>query len=105
MVENFSAQHPKGRNVDPKSKKFEKVEIGSLTRWKTIFNTPYRKSILKEYIQSFDDESLEIMGYQKQEILDEISQLNNKGKYSLFKDIIQFNRVKLYNRYNRLSFN
>lgn len=104
MLQSFSKQDLKGGNVDPTGKKYKKVETETLEKWKTVFNTPYRKSVLKKYIKSIDDHTLLIQGYNKTEILQEIDQLKTKGNRRLIQDIIDHNKTKFRNKFNRLAY-
>lgn len=105
LIADFSSQDLKGRNVDPKADKYKNIEKKSLETWKSIFNTRYRKSILKNYVEGFDEDTFSVQGYNKNSILKEIDELKPKGKYSLLRDIYDFNKVKFVSKYSRLSFN
>lgn len=73
MLVNFSTQDLVGKYGDPSGvKAYKTIEPKTLEKWKSTFNTVFRKKILKHYIQSMDGEDLKIQGYEKKAILEEI---------------------------------
>jgi hypothetical protein len=81
--------------------KYQTISTESLLKWKQTFNTRTRKLILKRYIKnSLTDNTIETQGYSKIELLKEIEELNNKGKYNPFVDVIHYISYKLISRYN-----
>jgi len=105
MLKGFFKQDLKGGNVDPTGiKLYKKIETETLEKWKTVFDTPYRKAVLKKYIKSLDNHTLSVQGYDKEEILQEIDQLKTKGNRRLIQDIIDHNKTRFRNKFNRLAY-
>ena len=104
LTDDIRAQEIKGSNVDPKVKQYKNVDKRSLSGWKNVFNSSYRKSIIKNYVEGLSEQTLSIQGYDKATILKEIDELKTNGKHNLVKDIYEFNKVKLISRYSLLSF-
>ncbi len=105
LVTSINQHEKRGTNYDPTMDLNRKLDDHSLEKWKTIFNTRFRKMKVKQYIKSLSDESLVIQGYQKQEIINEIMSLDNKGKYNLLYDVYDFHKAKLIARYACSSYN
>ncbi len=105
MLDEFSKQDLKGGNIDPTGiKMYKKVEVETLEKWKTVFNSRYRKLVLKNYICNLDNHTLSIQGYDKASILQEIEQLETKGNHRLIRDVIDYNKTKFRNKFNRLAY-
>jgi len=105
IVQDFAKQDLKGGNIDPTGTKlYDKVETVTLEKWKEVFNTRFRKYVIKNYINSFDDKVLALHGYDKKLILDEINQIKTKKDYHLIRDIIDYNRTIIRTKFNRLSY-
>jgi hypothetical protein len=104
LTHEVSAQEIKGSNVDPKVKQYKNVDKRSLSGWKNVFNSNYRKSIIKNYVEGLSEQTLSIQGYDKATILKEIDELKTNGKHNLIKDVYEFNKVKLISKYSLLSF-
>lgn len=76
VLENFSNQDIKGRSGDPTGvKDYKKLDTKPLEKWKSVFNTQFRKKVLKKYIQNIDENVFETAGYSKEDILKEINNL------------------------------
>lgn len=96
----FQKQNIVGRSKDPTGiKMYKKVETTSIEKWKKIFNTRYRKQIIKKYIENLSSEALDIQGYDKQEILADIQSIRTNGKYSTIRDYIDFQKLRLIMRF------
>jgi len=105
MLKSFSDQDLKGGNIDPTGiKLYKQVETKTLDKWKTVFNSRYRKFVLKKYIGNLDERTLSVQGYDKASILQEIEQLETKGNHRLIPDIIDFNKTKFRNKFNRFAY-
>lgn len=92
----FKDQAIKGGSKDPTGiRMYNKVDSSPLNKWKELFNTPYRKRIIKRYVDNLNEEALRIQGYDKENILKDIEQIEPKGKYSLIQDFIDYTRMKL----------
>ncbi len=88
MLNSFSNQHTKGRMGDPTGiKEYKSVSPQSLDKWKDTFNTKYRQKLIKKYINSIDNEVLELQGYDKNSILYDIEQLDVTNS-NLLRDIV-----------------
>lgn len=84
MLSRFSSQDTKGRMGDPTGiKEYKSIDIGSLEKWKNTFNTNLRKKYLERYIKSIDNKVFEEQGYNKLEIIKEISELEVSNKQYL----------------------
>lgn len=90
MLTKFNEQKLHGRMGDPTGiKKYNKISKDSLNNWKKTFGTFFRKKLLFNYINSLDENSLNIQGYKKEELLNQIKDLKVSFKYSL-KDLFHF---------------
>jgi len=95
MLENFVHQDTKGRLGDPTGiNEYSNISSNSLEKWKSTFNTPFRKKVLLNYILSIDKETLKIQGYDKESILDSIDNIETINKYFI-KDRIDYIYSKL----------
>lgn len=84
VLVNFSKQNTKGSLGDPTGiKEYNKIDIRSINKWKETFATPYRKKIIKKYIQSIDSKVLSLQGYSKEHLLKEIDLLKTKRSIGL----------------------
>lgn len=77
MLSNFSSQDTKGRMGDPTGvKEYKIVDTKSLTKWEKTFGTSFRKRIVKNYVESIDEDVLKIQGYSKKSMIEDIEKLN-----------------------------
>ena len=84
---------------------YKTITDETLHKWKDVFNTRFRKKILKKYIKNnLGEHNLSVQGYDTLEIVNEINALNNKGKYNFFKDRIHYAAYKLIVRFNLYSY-
>jgi len=104
LVESINKLEVNGRNFDPTMDLNRKLDNKSLGKWKNVFNSRYRKVVLKSYIDSIDEKCLAIQGYEKTTIINEILNLDSKGKFFWLKDAYEFNKAKLINRFDRVSY-
>ena len=103
ILKIFSQQQLDGRLGDPSGvKEYKTIDNRSLDKWRGVFNTRFRKSVLKRYISKFSEQSLKIQGYEKEVLLKEIDDLKTDGKHSLFLDLKDTIRLKLI---SKLKFN
>lgn len=101
MQMDFKNQDVKGRISDPTGiHLYMKISDLPLEKWKSVFTTKYRKKIIKDFILRLDQESLEIQGYDKLQIINEINNIQTDGNYNFIRDFINFNRHKLLLKYN-----
>ncbi len=106
MLTNFHNNKLEGWNGDIYGLKnySNKISQEPLGKWKQVFNTRYRRKILREYVNNLDKKTLDIMGYDKNNLLESIRLLKTDGKHNLLKDIFEYNKMKYAFRFNRLSF-
>lgn len=76
ILSNFVSQDTKGRLGDPTGvKNYKQIEKKSLDKWKSIFSNSFRKKIIFKYIQSLDEATLQVQGYNKDKLLMEIDSI------------------------------
>lgn len=86
-------------------KMYKSISKETLNKWKSVFNTRFRKRVLKRYVNNkLTDENLSIQGYDKSEIINEVNTLNNKGKFNVLKDIIHYLGYKCIIRFNLYNY-
>lgn len=112
LTENFINssidKDKKERLGDPSGiKLYTSINLETLKKWERVFNTRFRKFILKKYVsKSLTNQNLEIQGYSLEIIIKEINLLNNKGKFNIFIDIFNYFLYKViikFNLYNYIS--
>ena len=76
MHHNFIYQNTRGRMGDPSGiLEYDQIKTDSLNKWKDVFNTPFRKKIVYDYINSIGSDLLLTQGYDKKSILADINSL------------------------------
>lgn len=91
LLSSFSKQDTKGELGDPTGvKKYNSISQEGLTAWKNVFNSFYRKRIARSLLRKIDNKSLKIQGFDKEQIISEINQLNNKKNKSFIKDVFDY---------------
>ena len=76
MLQNFINQNTKGRMGDPTGiKEYSSITTSSFYKWKNTFNTPFRKKLIYNYIETISSDTLRAHGYSKKEILREIENM------------------------------
>lgn len=96
MINDFYGQDLKGESFDPTGTlEYQKVSKDSLEKWKSVFNSPYRKKVLLNFIKNMDDDVFKIQGYDKIEIINEIENIDLNGKHNFLKDFLDFNLKKI----------
>ena len=93
-----------GRNFDPTMDLNRELDNKSVEKWKKVFNSKYRKNLIISYLNKIEEEYFLIQGYEKSRIIDEVKNLDSKGKYWLMKDVYEYNKAKFINRFDRLSY-
>jgi len=84
MLKNISSNNIKGRMGDPTGvEEYSEIDRRPLEKWKYVFNTRFRKKIIKKYVESLSDEVLNIQGYEKQSILAEIDNMKHLKKNNM----------------------
>jgi hypothetical protein len=95
LLKSFKDQIIKGSSKDPTGiEEYDILDATPLEKWKKIFNTRFRKRLVRKYIENLSEESLYVQGYNKREILNEIKLLKTNGKYNLFLDIKDYYYMK-----------
>ena len=64
-------------------KKYKQVNKSSIGNWQKVFNTRYRKNILKSYLNQLSEESLSMAGYDKSELLSKVQSHRASFRLSL----------------------
>ncbi len=105
LLSNFNPSKLAGRHLDPNVFEYgSSIEKSTVEKWREVFNTNFRKRIITNYITNLSEETLNVMGYNKSEIISDIKNLKPNGHYNLIRDIIDYYFMKLKNRYNRISY-
>lgn len=77
------------------------ISTETLAKWESVFNTRIRKRILRKYISKvLNEKDLNIQGYNKKQILEEIKQLNTKGRFSFLKDLMSYSAYRIVIKLN-----
>ncbi len=97
---NFFKQKIKGRSADQTGQKeYSSISSTPLNKWKTIFNTKFRKRHLINFVSKISDESLRIQGYSKETLLQNIRKLDTIGNYSPVVDFIDISKNRLIKKF------
>ncbi len=84
MLESFSNQNTNGRMGDPTGvKEYSTISSASLKKWEATFGTSFRRKVAYDYLNSIDEQTLSIQGYEKNELLDEVQNINVKLSMSI----------------------
>ena len=95
LSKSFKDQFVKGGSKDPTGiNMYEKIDVSPLEKWQELFNTKFRKRLIRKHTENLNEETLHIQGYSKKKILKEIRQLKTNGKYNLLVDIIDYYYMK-----------
>jgi len=84
ILNQISSQNTNGRLGDSIGiKRYKEISQDSLNKWSEVFNTYCKKKFLYRYINSIDEEIFVVQGYSKNEILEDIKQIdvNRFGVY------------------------
>jgi hypothetical protein len=91
LQSNFSNQDTKGTLGDPTGvNKYNSISQEGLASWKNVFNSYYRKKIVRSLLHKIDDNDLKIQGYNKEQIILEIKELNNQKNKLFFRDVFDY---------------
>ena len=85
LTTEFSNIPLKGLGDKFSSKAFNKINTERVNRWKTVLGTRYRKRYAKKYINYLGEHTIKTFGYDFNEIISEIEQLETKN-YGGIKD-------------------
>jgi hypothetical protein len=100
MLNNFSKQDTKGSMGDPTgTKKYKTIETESLKKWTKTFDSKYRITQVKKYINQLDEAHLNTQGYNKIELINSLNSRHPTKNISI-KDYFDIRRWKLNVRYN-----
>lgn len=105
VLTEFAKQETGGSMGDHKGQReYSAISKNSTSKWRSTFNTVFRKQLISKYLNSIDSSVLEVQGYDKQTIRDEIKNhkvsLQNIGladlmDYSL-SNLIRLLKLNLY---------
>jgi len=102
LINKFSNQDTKGQLGDPTGvHKYKTISNEGLDKWKTTFNTLFRKKIVINYLKRIPDSSFQAQGYDKNVLIKEVNDLKTSNNISVFKDLTGFVFSYIY-RNNRL---
>jgi Sulfotransferase family len=101
MIKGFSKQNTGGRLGDPTGIiNYDKISIQSLEKWKKTFNTSFRKKIACNIINKISNEALKTQGYDKQNILKSIKEIESNLSIDEIKDLYDYFSNYLIRKYN-----
>jgi len=90
MISGFVNQYGGGRMGDQSGiRKYKTISSEPLSKWKETFNTAFRKQFCRRYIKQLDEDILQIQGYDKALLLEEIDSLGSSCK-GIVSDVIDF---------------
>lgn len=76
MLSRFAGQRPGGRFGDPTgAQEYSTVATASLDKWQSVFNNRFRQRLVKNYILRMPESTLALQGYDKQDILKNINEI------------------------------
>ena len=100
MLQNFSKQDTKGKMGDPTGTKlYKNIQTTSLDKWKSTFNTQYRKKIIKNYIENINENDLSTIGFNKGDLLNELDMTKSTKPFKV-KDFVHVTVGKYILKYN-----
>lgn len=89
VLDRYSAVTFSGSMGDPTGhKKFSGISTESIDRWRGTFDSRLRKAWARSYIEWLGSERLQIMGYEKKEILRELDGLSKFGLSKICSDAL-----------------
>lgn len=99
MLSSFGENRLAGRMGDP-NLQTQTVDPFSIGKWRSTFNTPFRKRVLSSYIERFDEAALAIQGYDKNAILKEIELNPVTQSLSSWRDMVDYMQYKIIKQLN-----
>ena len=91
MLTQYNQQDLRGGRGDPTGiKAYSSIRPDSLSKWKTVFDTPFRKKLLLNYVKGIPDIFFEVSEYSKNEIIDEIKSIKVHYNLRYFKDVTDY---------------
>ena len=96
---DFIKQNTKGRLGDQVGvEQYKEISDSTINKWTSFCNSMMKKKIIKRYVESLDDKTLQIQGYSKNSILKEIQDI--KVKYIGILDYFDWLQSMLIIRFN-----
>ena len=100
LLTDFQKQELKGDMGDKIGiKKYKKISPAPLDKWKKVFNTPFRKILLKKYVSTLDEKIFRVQGYNKKTILSQIEKMPVQYR-RLLRDSLEYSMSTLYRLFN-----
>ncbi len=100
VLSSFDLVDLRGASVDPTgTKMYHRIEKGPLVKWHKTFNSRFRKYIVKRYLKQLPESNLEIQGYNRNELFQEIDEFKTNKlvtRFSDFTDLIKSKLVLLF---------
>ncbi len=79
MLVSFVTQNTKGRMGDlTGTKQYKDINKSTLDKWKKTFDNSFRQKMLLKYIDSIEEKFFQSQGYNKKQIIEEISNMRVK---------------------------
>lgn len=103
LAGGFKNSKLKGKMGDRNILCLKKIELSSLDKWKNVFNTKIRQWYAKKYLNQIDEEIFKTWGYNKKEILEELSQIRLTNE-KIFSDIFDLVKINLLNLAEKILF-
>lgn len=101
ILEKFSSVNLVGQSVDPTgTKKYMELSLAPITKWKEVINSGYRNHVVRKYIEKLDERSLEIQGYNKADLIEQLESNKRNYKPSDLVDFFDFHRSNLVRKLN-----
>lgn len=91
VLNNFHIQDTKGSLGDPTGvKKYNSISKDSLDNWKTVFNSKIRKTFAFWILKKIADKDLEVQGYNKKKIIEELKTLKSNNNHLIIMDGLDY---------------
>lgn len=96
MLTQYNLQDLRGGRGDPTGiYTYSSIKPDSLTKWKAVFDTPFRRKLLLNYVEGLPDIFFEVSGYNKNEIINEIKSLKVQNKLRSILDVTDYTIAKM----------
>lgn len=100
-LQRFHKEKTNGDLGDPTGTKlYTKISEEGLEKWKQSINSFFRKKIAISMLKKIDDKSFELQGYDKNQIINDIKQLNNKKNNLFIIDLFDYCSSGLIRTFN-----
>lgn len=91
VLQEFSKQDIKGNLGDPTGViEYSSISVDGLEKWKTTFNSVVRKKFARHILKKIDTDDCTTQGYNRNQIINEVGQLNNKQNTKTFIDLFDY---------------